>query len=103
MKPKREIVYTHQAFNSLNESLNLLKDKVNVQKIKEIRKQILDKVEILATHPESGQIEEFLLELNQGHRRIIYTHYKIIYLSAKDKIIITDIFDTRQDPNKMKA
>ena len=50
-----------------------------------------------------GQREEYLEHLGQSHRRIIEGNYKIIYRIDGDMIYVTDIFDTRQDPGKMKA
>ena len=38
-----------------------------------------------------------------GHRRLIESHFKIIYRVIGDCIYITDIFDSRQDADKMKG
>lgn len=105
MKGKRELVFTHQAMESLRECLIFLKEELKLppNKIKSIRKQILNKTEILKTDAFVGQTEEHLKHLNQNHRRIIESHYKIIYLVEQERIIITDIFDSRQDPLKMKG
>jgi hypothetical protein len=46
--------------------------------------------------------EENLKDLKQGHRYIIQGNYKIIYRIIGDEIFITDIFDWRQNPTKMK-
>lgn len=43
------------------------------------------------------------LDLNPEHRRIIYKHYKIIYEIEHKDIHILRIFDTRQDPRKLKV
>ena len=48
-------------------------------------------------------MEEYLRHLNLGHRRIVTDHYKIIYRIEDQVIYITDIFDTRQNPGKMKG
>ncbi len=41
--------------------------------------------------------------MGQGHRRWVVGHYKLIYLVLEDQLVITDFFDTRQDPKKMKG
>ena len=41
-------------------------------------------------------------QLEEGHRFIIRGNYKIIYKIQNKKIFITDIFDTRQDPESIK-
>lgn len=45
----------------------------------------------------------FLEHLGLGHRRLIESHYKIIYRVVGEYIYVTDIFDSRQDPEKMKG
>lgn len=40
--------------------------------------------------------------LNPEHRRIIYKHFKIIYEIVYEDIHILRIFDSRQDPLKLK-
>jgi len=73
------------------------------RKGKKVVTDILDRADELEAYPELGQEEENLKPLGQGHRSLLVgTLYKIIYLIAKPFIIITDIFDTRQDPDKMK-
>lgn len=97
------VIYTRQALSSLREALELIKPKVSKEKLKEVRKKIFDKADKLQDNPKLGQKEEYLAHLDKGHRRVIHSHYKIIYLVQKDRIIVTDIFDTRQDPEKMKS
>ena len=36
------------------------------------------------------------------HRRVIFKHFKIIYKVYNDNILILQIFDSRQNPNKLK-
>jgi hypothetical protein len=50
-----------------------------------------------------GQHEPYLKNLNKGHRRLIEGHFKIIYRIEGDYIYVTDFFDARQDPEKMKV
>lgn len=75
----------------------------NGKKGRQIRKNVLEKARLLKDFPEMGQEEDNLKHLGLGHRYIpIKPFYKIIYLIIKPIIYITDIFDTRQDPDKMK-
>ncbi len=62
------------------------------------------KTTILKTQPYVGQKEELLINRKQGFRYLIYKHYKIIYWVNKEKnwIEISDVFDTRQNPIKIK-
>jgi len=49
----------------------------------------------------SGQIEGNLQKLGEDHRYLVEGNYKIIYKKVKEGILITDVFDTRQDPVKI--
>ena len=55
----------------------------------------------LIKHPQSGQLEEALKHLEAGHRYTVEGNYKIIYWKVKEGILITDLFDSRQDPIKI--
>lgn len=77
--------------------------KGNAKRGRKITQTILARAKMLEEHPELGPVEEYLKELEQGHRRLLADpHYKIIYLIEDPSIFVTDIFDTRQDPEKMK-
>lgn len=63
----------------------------------------LDQADSLTFNPNKGQRGEYLQHLNQAHRKIIEGHVKIIYKVENNTIYITDFFDPRQDPAKMKG
>ena len=48
-----------------------------------------------------GGIEENLIGLDQGHRFLLKGNYKIIYKVVGDIVYITDVFDCRQNPQKI--
>ena len=98
-----KLVYTEQALFSLEEALNFIAPKVSPEKLNDIRDEILDAADTLLLQPFQGQEEPYLELLNLGHRRLIVSHYKIIYRVVEEYIYITDIFDSRQDPDKMKG
>jgi len=43
------------------------------------------------------------VNLGWHYRRLVEGHYKIIYRIEDEYIYITDIFDSCQDPDKMKG
>ncbi|MCL4483022.1 MAG: type II toxin-antitoxin system RelE/ParE family toxin [Bacteroidetes bacterium] len=55
----------------------------------------------LTNQPELGQFETSLEGLGEGHRFLVQENYKIIYKIVKEGILVTDLFDTRQEPKKM--
>ena len=77
--------------------------KGNKAKGRKIVREVRKSAKKLEDYPYMGQEEEELKEFGQGHRYLlIKPFYKLIYLIIKPIIYITDIFDTRQDPDKMK-
>lgn len=98
-----KLVYTEQALFSLEEALNFIAPKVSPEKLEDIRDEILDAADTLILQPLQGQEESYLEHLNLGHRRLIVSHYKIIYRVVEEYIYITDIFDSIQNPDKMKG
>lgn len=98
-----KLIYTQQALFSLEEALSIIAPKVTLEKVMQIRDRILDTADTLLLHPLQGQKEPYLEHLGLDHRRLIESHYKIIYRVIGENIYITDIFDSRQDPNQMNG
>lgn len=95
-----KIIYTDFAKNSLNNHLLfLIEQGASTDKILEMQDGIFAKANMLSANPYLGQVEEYILD--KKHRRLIEGNYKIVYRFEKDIIYITDIFDARQDPQKM--
>lgn len=68
-----------------------------------IIKRILLAPNILTYNPKLGQIENLLKDKELEYRYIVESNYKIIYTIDEEKkfIKILDIFDTRQNPEKI--
>ena len=63
--------------------------------------KIINSINELERLPSIGTKEPLLAELESNHKYIIAGNYKIIFLRANEIIYITDIFDCRQNPNKI--
>ncbi len=63
-----------------------------------MKTRIFSATQQLKQHPNSGQIEPSLEILQEGHRYLVVGNYKVVYKKVSDGVLITDIFDTRQDP-----
>ncbi len=48
-------------------------------------------------------MEYNLTSLGENHRYLVIRNYKVIYRPIKEGLLITDIFDTRQDPKKINV
>jgi len=97
-----KIFWTKFALDSLSEAYNYYKENVGIKIACNIRDSILSGSNQLENHSFSGQIEDFLLDLDEGHRYIIRGNYKIIYKIQNRKVYVTDVFDTRQNPDKLR-
>lgn len=98
-----KVVWTDFATQSLKQIFKFISDNANRKIAHKIRKQVFKSTRHLIKFPESGQIESNLENSNQNYRYIISGNYKVIYRieHTKKEIIISDVFDTRQNPIKM--
>ena len=100
-----KVIYSENALEQLQNTLDFLVHTLEIppHKAIQIRDQILDRADAILANIYIGQKEDYLEHLELSHRRIVVSHYKIIYNIKEDHILITDIFDARQDPKKMKG
>lgn len=96
-----KVIWTDFASNSLFEIYKYYKEVANENVAQKIKFRIFTATRQLIKHPLSGQIETNLQRLSEDHRYLIEGNYKIIYKRVKKGILITDVFDTRQDPTKI--
>ena len=96
-----KVIWSEFASGSLADIYRYHKLIVSENVARKIRSKIFSTTEQLSKHPHSGQIENTLAELKEGHRYLVEGNYKIIYKEVSEGILITDIFDTRQDPIKI--
>jgi len=96
-----KIIWTDFAIENLKEIFDYYSENATKKVAHKIKKQILTSTKQLLDYPESGQVEFHLQKLNQNHRYLVSGNYKIIYRINEDQVIISDVFDTRQEPTKM--
>jgi len=96
-----EVKWTKFAFNSLKSIFKYYKENVNELIANNIKDEILSVTKQLEHFHLSGKKEDLLKELMLDHRFIVKGNYKVIYRIEKDIVYITDVFDTRQNPNKI--
>ncbi len=93
-----KVIWSDFASETLSEIYQYYKEKVSYTIAQKIKAEIFTATRQLKKHHSSGQIEMNLEELNEGHRYLVKGNYKIIYKEITEGILITDVFDTRQDP-----
>jgi len=97
-----KIFLTQNAKERLKEIYAYYKKEASLRIAKTIKNKIIKEIKKLSKHPELGNEEAALKFLNSGYRKLISGHYKIIYRILDAQIIIDTIFDTRQEPEKLK-
>ncbi len=96
-----KIFWTDFAFGTLTEIYEYYKEKASPIVARKIKSEIFKSTQQLKQFPYSGHVELNLQKLNKGYRYLVKGNYKIIYKEIPEGILITDIFDTRQDPVKI--
>jgi plasmid stabilization system protein ParE len=96
-----KIIWTDFATGTLLDIYQYYKLKASPAVARKIKTEILETTKQLIKHPYSGQVEFNLEKLKEGHRYLVKGNYKIIYKEVVEGILITDVFDTRQDPVKI--
>ncbi len=96
-------IITQSAWESLDKAIYFLSGRWNDHVVDQIVGEIWEHIEVVIRYPSGGQLEDDLAELGREHRRIVCGHFKIIYYVDDEKLYVTDIFDSRQDPGKMKG
>lgn len=92
-----KIIWTNRAKSSLNYIWTFY-TQIDQNVADKIIHEIIEAVENLKFQ-EQYQLEE---TLGGNYRRIIVRHFKIIYRPLNNGILIMQVFDTRQNPDKLK-
>jgi len=96
-----KILWSEFAIEMLLEIYSYYKEKTSPAIAGRIKAEIFNATKQLKRNPDSGQIELTLEKLNEGHRYLVRGNYKIIYKEVPEGMLVTDVFDTRQDPIKL--
>lgn len=97
------ILWSDSALADLEEIYDYYQGKASSIVARNLVKAIIQKTQILKSNPFVGIKEPLLYERPDEYRYLIYKNYKIIYRSQGDLIIIITVFDSRQDPIKIKG
>ncbi|HIP31364.1 MAG TPA: type II toxin-antitoxin system RelE/ParE family toxin [Crocinitomicaceae bacterium] len=97
-----EIEWTKIALKNIKKIHAFYKKTANKEIADKIIGPIFSLVQNLKNQSNIGQQEESLKHLKLGHRYLVLGHNKIIYTQKENTIYITHVFDTRQNPKKLK-
>jgi plasmid stabilization system protein ParE len=99
-----EIIWSNHAENELDKIFEYYSVFASILVAKNLIQKIVQEPNKLLSNPEISQREELLLDRENEYRYLVYKNYKIIYsVDTKAKFIkIADVFDSRQNPTKIK-
>ena len=99
-----DIFWTDFAKNELRRIFDYHKEKASIRVARKLVDGIYSATHRLKSKPEMGQKEELLLDRPRKFRYLVHQNYKIIYWinSENQRLEITDVFDTRQNPVKIQ-
>jgi plasmid stabilization system protein ParE len=101
----RKVAITHFALFQIKSIYDYYCIYASVKIAKKIKLEIITSIKTLKNNEVEWQKDEFLGYLNKNHKRLICGNYKIIYYYSVDenRVYVTDVFDSRQDPAKEKG
>ncbi len=101
---KYKVVWSDFAIQQLDTIFDYYLENANYKVARKLVRNILLETEKLINNQELGQEEELLKVKDKKFRYLLYKNYKIIYFDDKLELLIKvyDVFDTRQNPIKLK-
>jgi len=101
---KLKIVWSEFAENELDKIFEYYSQKAGIRIAKKLIKEIISEPNKLLKNTFISQVENLLLDREIKYRYLTCNNYKIIYAINEEKklIQISDVFDTRQNPVKIK-
>ncbi|AJR03377.1 type II toxin-antitoxin system RelE/ParE family toxin [Siansivirga zeaxanthinifaciens] len=99
-----EIIWSEFAETQLDEIYEYYKKEASTRIAKKLVKGIINEPKKLIKTPLIGQEEELLKQREIHYRYLVFKNYKLIYSVDQENgfIKIADVFDTRQNPPKIK-
>lgn len=95
--------YTTSAKLRLNAIWRYLCDTATVETADTFEKQVLDKADELLAQPLKGHPVKRMQRLGLGHRALPIGRHLIVYRIDGERIWVTDVFDTKQHPSRMRG
>lgn len=96
------VFWTETARLQLEDIFEYYNSRAGLSTARNLVKQIIDRTIQLERNPHSGQIEPLLSDRKFEYRYLVQGNYKIIYRIEGNYIRIAMVFDTRQNPEKLK-
>lgn len=95
----RRIIWTKNANKDLQNLFEYLKEEWSMDSAKMFEKKLFFRIELISKFPNLGKPS---VRSPKIRKTIITKHNSLYYLVEKEEIVLLNIFDTRQNPNKNK-
>lgn len=99
-----KVLWSDTALGQLEDIYSYYKEKASPTVARKIVKKLIDKSLILESNPLVGVLEPLLMGRVYGkeYRFLVEKNYKIIYCFNANLVEVMAVFDTRQNPEKLK-
>ncbi|MEQ8553903.1 MAG: type II toxin-antitoxin system RelE/ParE family toxin [Cyclobacteriaceae bacterium] len=98
-----KVIWTKKAFSQLERAVKYIKEEQGLSYAEIVLSKILTSTQLLEKSPKMGTIEPLLEHKNSEYRFLVVWSYKIIYRTTKEKAVISRVFHTSRNPNKLKG
>jgi len=97
-----KILWTSESRHRLKEIFDYFALNATENRALKLVNEILACTDILLKNPEIGQREKLLKNRKNKYRYLLCRKYKVIYWKHENAIYIATVFDTRQNPKRLK-
>lgn len=98
-----KVIWTKRAFNQLERAINYIKEDRGVSYARIVLDKVIKSTALLAENPRMGPIEQLLKHKKSEYRYLLAFAYKIIYRVENDRVVISRIFHSARNPEKLKG
>lgn len=98
-----QVIWTKKASGQFERAVKYIFEEQGFYYADIVREKILQTTALLEGQPQMGTIESLLSHKKSEYRFLLVWSYKIIYRTAKDKVIISRVFHTSRNPKKLKG
>lgn len=94
----RRIIWTQNANNDLHQLSKYLKEEWSKEIAQNFNKKLFMRIDFISKFPHLGKPS---IKSPSIRKIVITKHNSLYYLVDKENIVLLNIFDTRQNPNKI--
>ena len=100
-----QIIWSDTAKSQLKEIYDYYKEVAGIKVGRSVRNKLVKKPKVLSKHPEIGQVEDNPAVAGRDFRYLVEGHHKIVYkvYDHQEIILIAAVFDTRQNPTRLRV